>query len=78
MTQALYAHMNNKTILKKKKKTLHKNRTGGVAQGEGPEIKPQTVITYFGLSDTWDSPPCSFYWLRGDLTNFFAQASFEP
>jgi hypothetical protein len=22
-------------------KTLHKNRTGGVAQGEGPELKPQ-------------------------------------
>jgi hypothetical protein len=22
-------------------KTLHKNRTGGVAQGEGPEFKPQ-------------------------------------
>jgi hypothetical protein len=21
--------------------TLHKNRTGGVAQGEGPEFKPQ-------------------------------------
>jgi hypothetical protein len=41
MTQALYAHMNNKTILKKKKKTLHKNRTGGVAQGEGPEIELQ-------------------------------------
>jgi hypothetical protein len=23
------------------KKTLHKNRDGGVAQGEGPEFKPQ-------------------------------------
>jgi hypothetical protein len=23
------------------KKTLHKNRAGGVAQGEGPEFKPQ-------------------------------------
>jgi hypothetical protein len=23
------------------KKTLHKNRAGGVAQGEGPELKPQ-------------------------------------
>jgi hypothetical protein len=23
------------------KKTLHKNRTGGVTQGEGPEFKPQ-------------------------------------
>jgi hypothetical protein len=22
-------------------KTLHKNRAGGVAQGEGPEFKPQ-------------------------------------
>jgi hypothetical protein len=22
-------------------KTLHKNRAGGVAQGEGPEVKPQ-------------------------------------
>jgi hypothetical protein len=22
-------------------KTLHKNRAGGVAQGEGPELKPQ-------------------------------------
>jgi hypothetical protein len=22
-------------------KTFHKNRTGGVAQGEGPEFKPQ-------------------------------------
>jgi hypothetical protein len=29
-------------------KTLHKNRSGGVAQGEGPEFKPQyckTTIT---------------------------------
>jgi hypothetical protein len=23
------------------RKTLHKNRAGGVAQGEGPEFKPQ-------------------------------------
>jgi hypothetical protein len=23
------------------RKTLHKNRAGGVAQGEGPELKPQ-------------------------------------
>jgi hypothetical protein len=23
------------------KKTLHKNKAGGVAQGEGPEFKPQ-------------------------------------
>jgi hypothetical protein len=23
------------------RKTCHKNRTGGVAQGEGPEFKPQ-------------------------------------
>jgi hypothetical protein len=23
------------------RKTLHKNRAGGVAQGEGPESKPQ-------------------------------------
>jgi hypothetical protein len=30
-----------KTILKK---THHKNRTGGVAQGEGPEFKPQHHI----------------------------------
>jgi hypothetical protein len=34
MTQALYAHMNNKTIIKKK-------RAGVVAQGEGPEFKHQ-------------------------------------
>jgi hypothetical protein len=33
--------MNNKIKKKRKKKTLHKNRAGGVAQGEGPEFKPQ-------------------------------------
>jgi hypothetical protein len=27
------------TLSKKKKKTLYKNRAGGVAQGEGPEFK---------------------------------------
>jgi hypothetical protein len=27
--------------VKKKKKNLHKNRAGGVAQGEGTELKPQ-------------------------------------
>jgi hypothetical protein len=27
--------------LKKKKKSHHKNRAGGVAQGIGPEFKPQ-------------------------------------
>jgi hypothetical protein len=26
-------------------KTLHKNRTGGVAQDEGPEFKPQYLKT---------------------------------
>jgi hypothetical protein len=34
MTQALYAHMNNK-----KKKS--QGRASGVAQGVGPEFKPQ-------------------------------------
>jgi hypothetical protein len=33
MTQALYAHMNNKTIKRK--------RAGRVGQGEGPEFKSQ-------------------------------------
>jgi hypothetical protein len=28
-------------LKKKKKKILHKNRAGGVAQGVGPEFKPQ-------------------------------------
>jgi hypothetical protein len=34
MTQALYAHMNNK------KKNPSQNRADGVVQGEGPEFKP--------------------------------------
>jgi hypothetical protein len=42
----LYAHKNKlkeKKLLSeaKKKKTLHKNRAGGVAQGECHEFKPQ-------------------------------------
>jgi hypothetical protein len=39
MTQALYAHMNNKKI-KIKKKSITK-RAGGVVQGVGPEFKPK-------------------------------------
>jgi hypothetical protein len=35
MNQALYAHMNNKRKMKKKK------RADGVAQGVGPELKTQ-------------------------------------
>jgi hypothetical protein len=38
MTQALYAHMNNKT--NKQTKAHHKKRAEGVAQGEDPEFKP--------------------------------------
>jgi hypothetical protein len=33
-----WANSSQDTILKK---AHHKNRAGGVAQGEGPEIKPQ-------------------------------------
>jgi hypothetical protein len=40
MTQELYAHMNNKNI-KIKKKNLSQKRAGGVAEGAGPEFKPQ-------------------------------------
>jgi hypothetical protein len=43
MTQALYAHMNNKKIKikKKKRKNPSQKRVGGVAQDVGPEFKPQ-------------------------------------
>jgi hypothetical protein len=37
MTQALYAHMNNKKI----KTKLKKKRAGGMAQDVRPEFKPQ-------------------------------------
>jgi hypothetical protein len=38
MTQALYAHMNNKTI----KKTIIKKRAGRVAQAVGPSSNAST------------------------------------
>jgi hypothetical protein len=57
MTQALYAHMNNKKIkIKRKKKNSSQKRTGGVAQGEGPECKSQYCKTKQNKSsDTWYS-----------------------
>jgi hypothetical protein len=36
------------------RKTLHKNRAGGVAQGEGPEFKPQYLKKEFSKSRNQD------------------------
>jgi hypothetical protein len=36
-----WVRFNNHPLLKHLIKTLHKNRAGGVDQGEGPELKPQ-------------------------------------
>jgi hypothetical protein len=38
VVQRQQRHLVHKTLFLK---TLHKNRAGGVAQGEGPEFKPQ-------------------------------------
>jgi hypothetical protein len=38
MVQSQPRQIVHKTLFRK---TLHKNRAGGVAQGEGPEFKPQ-------------------------------------
>jgi hypothetical protein len=47
MTQALYAHRNNKTKqnkTKQKKRKLITKRAGGAAQDVGPEFKPHLVL----------------------------------
>jgi hypothetical protein len=35
------------------RKTLHKNRAGGVAQGEGPEFKPQYLKNIFHCTNPY-------------------------
>jgi hypothetical protein len=42
MNQALYANMNNKIKMKKKKNSTQK-RAGGMAQGVGPDSNPSTT-----------------------------------